>query len=81
MPLTKKKGAGGGSTMGVDVKDGGVVDMAKEGIVDLLVTKQQAIKLVVDAVTTILRVDQIIVAKPAGGPKMKKQGNWDDNDS
>jgi len=76
----EKKGAGGGPTMGVDIKDGGVVDVAKEGTVDLLVTKLQAIKLATDAVTTILRVDQIIVAKPAGGPKMKKDGHWDDND-
>jgi T-complex protein 1 subunit theta len=76
----EKKGAGGGPYMGVDIKDGGVTDMAKEGVLDLLLTKQQAIKLAIDAVTTILRVDQIIVAKPAGGPKMKKQGHWDDNE-
>jgi len=76
----EKKGVGGGPTMGVDIKDGGVLDVAKEGIVDLLITKLQAIRLATDAVTTILRVDQIIVAKPAGGPKMKKQGHWDDNE-
>jgi len=66
--------------MGVDIKDGGVTDMAKEGVVDLLVSKQQALKLVIDAVITILRVDQIIVAKPAGGPKAKKGGHWDENE-
>jgi len=76
----EKKGQGGGPTMGVDIKDGGVLDVAKEGLVDLLITKLQAIRLATDAVTTILRVDQIIVAKPAGGPKMKKQGHWDDNE-
>ena len=31
-------------------------------------TKSWAIKLTIDAVLTILRVDQIIMAKPAGGP-------------
>lgn len=31
--------------------------------------KTWAIKLAIDAVLTILRVDQIIMAKPAGGPK------------
>jgi len=76
----EKKGTGGGPYMGVDIKDGGVTDMAKEGVVDLLLTKQQAIKLAIDAVVTILRVDQIIVAKPAGGPKVKKPGHWDDNE-
>ena len=30
--------------------------------------KSWAIKLAIDAVLTILRVDQIIMAKPAGGP-------------
>ncbi len=32
-------------------------------------TKSWAIKLTIDAVLTILKVDQIIMSKPAGGPK------------
>ena len=36
---------------------------------DLLVTKQWAIKLATEAARTILSVDQIIVARQAGGPK------------
>jgi T-complex protein 1 subunit theta len=66
---------------GVNIEDGGVKDMTKDGILDLLCTKRQAIFLATDAVLTILRVDQIIQAKPAGGPKIpKKQGHWDDED-
>jgi len=44
--------------------------------------KQQAIKLAVDAVLTVLRVDSIIQAKPAGGPKVggNRDGHWDDTD-
>jgi T-complex protein 1 subunit theta len=38
-------------------------------ILDSLEVKSWAIKLTIDAVLTILRVDQIIMAKPAGGPK------------
>jgi T-complex protein 1 subunit theta len=37
--------------------------------VDLLATKLSAIKLAVDAATTILKVDQIIMSKQSGGPQ------------
>jgi T-complex protein 1 subunit theta len=47
----------------------GVLDANKEGILDLLVSKQWAIKLATEAARTVLSVDQIIVAKQAGGPK------------
>ena len=39
------------------------------GIYDLLHTKREAIKMATDAAVTVLRVDQIIMSKPAGGPK------------
>eukprot|EP00456_Euglypha_rotunda_P004197 TRINITY_DN1070_c0_g1_i29.p1 TRINITY_DN1070_c0_g1~~TRINITY_DN1070_c0_g1_i29.p1 ORF type:complete len:327 (+),score=52.85 TRINITY_DN1070_c0_g1_i29:95-1075(+) len=67
-----------GISVGVNITEGGIADMQKVGVVDLLMTKLQAIKLITDAVTTVLRVDQIIVAKPSGGPKPKKDGHWDD---
>lgn len=38
-------------------------------IFDSYETKSWAIKLSIDAVLTILKVDQIIMSKPAGGPK------------
>lgn len=37
-------------------------------------SKKWAIKFAMDAVITILKVDQIVVAKPAGGPKSLQQG-------
>lgn len=42
-------------------------------IVDHYKTKECAIKLAVDAAVTVLRVDQIIMARPAGGPKPRKK--------
>ncbi|KAF8820834.1 putative T complex chaperonin [Cardiosporidium cionae] len=45
-----------------------ILDAKTEGIFDHKETKFWAIKLAVDAVLTILRVDQILMAKPAGGP-------------
>jgi len=66
---------------GVDVQNGGIADMKQADVLDLLSAKIQAIKLLIEVVCTILRVDQIIQAKPAGGPKMpKNNGHWDDND-
>ena len=56
--------------VGVNIVDGGVGD---QGVLDLLVTKKEAIKFAVDAAVTVLRVDQIIMAKPAGGPKAPEQ--------
>jgi len=73
---------GSGVRVGVDIEARGVDDMAtKAGVVDLMAVKRQAIRLAVDAVLTVLRVDSIIQAKQAGGPKMGgQQGNWDDED-
>ncbi|KAI0177301.1 T-complex protein 1 subunit theta [Pestalotiopsis sp. NC0098] len=68
---------------GVDIEnnDGsGTIDASNEGILDLMVTKAWAIKLATDAVRTVLSVDQIIVARQAGGPKPPGPNpNWDDD--
>lgn len=56
-------------TAGLDVSDGQVKDVKEAQILDCMETKTWAVKLTIDAVLTILRVDQIIMAKPAGGPK------------
>ena len=53
---------------GIDVSDGNVKDVREVAIYDSLETKSWAIKLTIDAVLTILKVDQIIMSKPAGGP-------------
>lgn len=55
--------------MGLNIEDGSAVDATKADLVDLLNTKHWAIRLATDAATTVLRVDQIIMAKAAGGPK------------
>lgn len=49
---------------------GGTTGMKAKGVVDLLATKLSALRLAVDAAVTILKVDQIIMSKPSGGPKM-----------
>jgi T-complex protein 1 subunit theta len=41
-------------------------------VVDVLVTKQAALMLAVDAAITILKIDQIIMSKPAGGPSPQR---------
>ena len=71
-------------TMGVDVEndDGtGTLDAKDEGILDLLVSKQWAIRLATEAARTVLSVDQIIVARQAGGPKPPsgQNPNWDED--
>lgn len=70
---------------GVDVNDDdgtGTLNTVEHGIFDLLAAKKSAIQLATDAATTVLSVDQIIMAKRAGGPQMPKQqpGNWDQDD-
>jgi len=69
-----------GIQFGLDVNTGAAINVVEAGILDLLATKTMAIKLSTDVATTILRVDKIITAKPAGGPSGKKQGHWDDDD-
>jgi len=60
-----------GPNVGVDIEatNGGVKDVLADGIFDLMVTKESAIRLAVDAALTVLRVDQIIMSKPAGTKK------------
>jgi len=69
--------------IGVDIEneDGtGTLDAEEEGILDLMVSKSWAIKLATESVRTILSVDQIIVARQAGGPKPPGPNpNWDDD--
>lgn len=69
-----------GLRAGIDIDSGEVADTA---VLDILATKKSAIDLAVDATNTILSIDQIIMAKRAGGPVMPQQprpGNWDQDD-
>jgi hypothetical protein len=47
----------------------GTLDAKDEGILDLMIAKSWAIRLATEAARTVLSVDQIIVARQAGGPK------------
>ncbi|XP_059912840.1 T-complex protein 1 subunit theta isoform X1 [Gadus macrocephalus] len=74
----------GGKNMGFDIEGEGPVvkDMLEAGILDPYLVKHWGIKLATNAAITVLRVDQIIMAKAAGGPKAPKQrGHWDDDDA
>lgn len=67
--------ATGNVSAGIDVVNHNVCnDVGAKGILDLLETKRTALKLATEAAVTVLRVDQIIMAKPAGGPKPPEQG-------
>ena len=72
-----------GWTLGVDVENDdktGTLDAQEAGILDLLVSKQWGIRLATEAARTVLSVDQIIVARQAGGPKPPGQNpNWDED--
>ena len=70
--------------LGVDIENSdksGTLDAEDEGILDLMITKSWAMKLATEAARTVLSVDQIIVARQAGGPKPPGQNpNWDEDD-
>ncbi|XP_039754906.1 T-complex protein 1 subunit theta [Pararge aegeria] len=62
----------------IDSESNGVIDVKEKGILDLYVLKYWGLKYAVGAATTILKVDQIIMAKRAGGPKAKAKASSDD---
>lgn len=71
------------SNLGIDIEDNidGTLDTKKAGILDVLAAKSWAIKLATEAALTILSVDQIIMSKVAGGPKVpNQQAGWDNDD-
>jgi len=61
-----------GPNVGVDIAGGKIKDVLADGIFDLLATKESALRLAVDAALTVLRVDQIIMSKAAGGASRAK---------
>lgn len=71
----------GSATSGVNIESDSneTVDSKAAGIFDVLSIKYSAIKLATGAATTIISVDQIIMSKPAGGPKVKENANWDED--
>lgn len=67
--LSKIKSANVNQCAGVDIRDDSVQESDKLNVWDHLESKIWALRLASDAAVTILRVDTIIVSKPAGGPK------------
>ena len=57
-------------TLGINIKTGEIEDAFVMGVYDHLETKRWAIKHAYNSIRTIIKIDQIIVAKPAGGPNL-----------
>jgi len=55
-------------------------DVKINELYDLYITKKWAILFATKAACTVLSVDEIICAKPAGGPKPKENKGWDNDD-
>merc|ERR1711915_174297 len=74
--------AEGKTNAGFDCEGEGaaVLDACEKEIFDLLLTKHWALKYSASAAIQILRVDQIIMAKRAGGPKPRGMGPQDPDD-
>ncbi|KAG8190220.1 hypothetical protein JTE90_011941 [Oedothorax gibbosus] len=71
----------GDRSVGVDIEgEHSVKNVEQVGILDLYITKHWAIKNAANVAATILRVDQIIMSKQAGGPKAKPAGGVDPDD-
>lgn len=70
-----------GVNMGINLEseDCEVMDVLEKQVLDPFLTKRWGIKFAVNAATTVLVVDQIIMAKQAGGPKPRK-GQADPDD-
>ncbi|XP_030035453.2 T-complex protein 1 subunit theta [Manduca sexta] len=64
----------------IDSENNGVCDAKEKGILDLYLLKHWGLKYAVGAATTILKVDQIIMAKRAGGPKPRSGPADNDED-
>ncbi|MEM5799416.1 MAG: thermosome subunit beta [Candidatus Aenigmatarchaeota archaeon] len=69
----------GSVQMGVNVFDGGVMDMLKEGVIEPLKVKTQALKSAAEAAEMILRIDDVIAAskleKGPSAPQMPSGGD------
>jgi len=63
----------GKTEFGIDVLSLDGIDVLSSSLLDCYSTKYFAIKLATQAVLNILSIDQIIMARPAGGPRLPKQ--------
>ncbi|XP_004489709.1 T-complex protein 1 subunit theta-like [Cicer arietinum] len=72
--------ASGNTKVGIDLEPGVCKDVSTMRVWDLYVTKLFALKYAADAACTVLRVDQIIMSKPAGGPRRDQPAPGMDED-
>ncbi|PNY05643.1 T-complex protein 1 subunit theta-like protein [Trifolium pratense] len=72
--------ASGNTKVGIDLEPGVCKDVSTMRVWDLHVTKLFALKYAADAACTVLRVDQIIMSKPAGGPRRDQPAPGMDED-
>lgn len=70
--------AEGTETVGFCLDTCAPADAVAMEVFDVYATKVNALRLAVDAAMTVLKVDQIVMSKPAGGPKPKKAGQDED---
>ncbi len=70
--------AAGRAGAGLDVETGEPRELAADGLTDLYSAKWWAIRLATEAAATVLRVDQIIMAKAAGGPRPPRGGGGEE---
>ncbi len=66
----REKHSKDGSSFGLDVLSGEVVDMTKTGVLEPMKVKEQAIKSASEAAVMILRIDDIIAATELRKPEM-----------
>jgi len=71
--------ASGNFKVGIDLDQGLCQDMTSDDVWDLYLTKFFALKYSADAACTVLRVDQIIMAKQAGGPRRDQPAPADED--
>lgn len=72
----KEKGKNYG--FNIDAEQADVIDVTTTKIYDLYASKWWGLKYATSAASTILKVDQIIMAKRAGGPKARQPAGSDD---
>lgn len=65
---------------GIDIVSGKVVSSVDNNVFDIFSAKNLALQLATGAASTILKVDQIIMAKPAGGPPVRGPKGQDEDD-
>lgn len=68
-----------GAKWGVDVLNGKLSESKDMQVFDSVSAKMNALRLASQTAITILRIDQIIMSKPAGGPKPKSNSGWDNH--